>query len=279
MRDTINTGIHNQLRIEGNNNVIQQRIEKKDKTETPPEPEPSDGRVATQAPSDTATRVATIYEKPYQIPFSNLSPQMPERAIGTQLGQGTGVADIRPMKTAFYDRSAYDTLKSSLDRIDEPTTIQDFVKSFEKTPLPDTTIPTKPLPEPSGAFEPDPLYPAQTQQEYQKADMKDSRYIVENTRTKRQELYGENGFERNLNLRTRQDRDLYYRLTGVRWEERTPRQQQIARPIGEVIRERRQGRRPASTEDILMSPEQITELPMESREKLESAAKRLYFDT
>lgn len=172
MRDTINTGIHNQLRIEGNNNVIQQRIEKKDKTETPPEPEPSDGRVATQAPSDTATRVATIYEKPYQIPFSNLSPQMPERAIGTQLGQGTGVADIRPMKT---DVSALQNTPVKTDRIDEPTTIQDFVKSYEKTPLPDTTIPTKPIPEPSGAFvpqlEPDALYPAQTEKEYEESEI------------------------------------------------------------------------------------------------------------
>jgi hypothetical protein len=285
MRDNINTGIHNTLRIEGDNNVIQQRIEKKDKTEIPV---PSQGEVAPSRQPDLATKYSTIYEKPYQIPFSNFSPQMPERAIGVQMGQGTAVDDIRPLRTYVNplrnqpvgsDKTAYNDLKNLLDGIDVPTIAQDFTQSYEKTGEPDTVIPTKSIPEPTGTFETDPLYPAQTEEEYAKADMKDSRFIIENTRNKRQELYGDDGFIRNLNLRTRQDRELYYRLTGVRWEERTPVQRQRARPIGEVIRERRQGRRPASAEDILMSPEQISQLPMESRDKLESAAKRLYFDT
>jgi hypothetical protein len=230
MRDNINTGIHNTLRIEGDNNVIQQRIEKKDKTEIPV---PSQGEVAPSRQPDLATKYSTIYEKPYQIPFSNFSPQMPERAIGVQMGQGTAVEDIRPLRTYVNplrnqpvgsDKTAYNDLKNLLDGIDVPTIAQDFTQSYEKTGEPDTVIPTKPIPEPTGTFETDPLYPAQTQEEYAKADMKGD-YIVENPKTKRQELFASDGsYKKTLVMSKRQDIDIWEKIKGMKWSERNPEQ-------------------------------------------------------
>lgn len=230
MRDNINTGIHNTLRIEGDNNVIQQRIEKKDKTEIPV---PSQGQVAPSQP-DFATKYSTIYEKPYQIPFSNLSPQMPERAIGVQLGQGTAVEDIRPLRTYVNplrnepvgsDKTAYNDLKNLIDGIDVPTIAQDFTQSYEKTPgEPDTVIPTKSTPEPTGefAFDTDPLFQAQTPEEYQASEIPatpklkygEPRYKITQKGKKLELRDADGNFLRNMKMSRTGDKRIFEEVFG-----------------------------------------------------------------
>lgn len=236
MRDFENTGIHAPvgIKIDGHHNIVQMetRNEKKDRTEIIEPPMPSQGEVATGQAPDLATKYSTIYEKPYMIPFSNMSPQMPERAVGVKLGEGTAVQDIRPlkvdvstmtnepMKTDRYDRSAYDLLKTTIDRIDVPTGTQDLTKSYEKTPLPDTVTPTKPIPEPTfGSFETDPLFPAQTPVEYKASEIESKKPIsIEYNNKKRiYEVTYDDGSKKNLKMSRATDRKLYKQLTGMEY--------------------------------------------------------------
>lgn len=290
MRDYSNSGLvsPNGITIKGHHNIVQMetRNEKKDRFEIVEQPQASQGEVATGQAPDLATRYSTLYEKPYIVPFSNMSPQMPERSVGVRLGEGTGVSEnIRPLTTTIppprnepfqTNREAYNNLQQLIDNIDVPTAPQDFTRSYEKTPQPDTTIPTQPIPEPA-PFEPDTLYPAQTPEEYRKSNLKDDRYFKYNEKKKKWEIWNADGYSSTPDMRKRENLRLYETLEGRPFRGQQP-QPTRARPIGEVVRERRQGRRPASTEDILMSPEQITQLPMESEKVLQSEIKRLYFD-
>lgn len=217
MRDFENTGIHAPvgIKIDGHHNIVQMetRNEKKDRTEIIEPPIPSQGEVATGQASDLATRYSTIYEKPYQIPFSNISPQMPERSVGIKLGEGTGVQDIRPLKV---DVSKISTEPYKTDSIDVPSSVQDFTKSYEKTPLPDTVTPTKPIPEPTfGSFETD---QEPIQEEIRQEPIINERIgvsIVFNNKKRIYELYDKEGnFIRNLKMSKAKDRKVYQEITG-----------------------------------------------------------------
>lgn len=269
MRDFENTGIHSPtgIRIDGHHNIVQMEVrnEKKDKIFME-QPQASQGEVATGQAPDLATRYSTIYEKPYQIPFSNISPQMPERSVGVKLGEGTAVPDIRPLTTNVYVNPLRNE-PSKTDMIDVPTQTQDLTKSYGETPQPDIVTPTKPIPEATGAFETDPLYPAQTPEEYSASVVKQE--IVYNKTTKKNELY-EDGFKiRDLDMRTTRDKELYRQLKIV------PAVRQSKKSILKNIKERRAGvgARPPTSEQILMSPEQITE-DMPPLQDLETEAQK-----
>lgn len=214
MRDFENTGIHSPtgIRIDGHHNIVQMEVrnEKKDRIFMD-QPQASQGEVATGLSQDLATRFSTLYEKPYVVPFSNVSPQMPERAVGVKVGEGTAVQDIRPLKV---DVSKMTTEPYKIDRIDEATQPQDLTKSYEKTPLPDTVTPTKPFPEKSsGAFEPDPVFPAQTPAEY-KASEKIPISIEYNEKNKIYEVTYDDGSKKKLDMKRTDDKKLYKQLTG-----------------------------------------------------------------
>jgi hypothetical protein len=225
MRDNKNT-----IRVEGYNNIVNLMAhnEQKDKKTTMITPAiPSSGEVASSAPSDLATKYSTLYEKPYIIPFSNVGPQIPSREVG--MAVGTGVPDIRPLKTSppplrnepsQTERTAYNQLKSLLDDIDVPTGIQDFTKSYEKTPTPDTTTPMKGIPE-AEPFSPDPLYPAQTMEEYQQSLIKSSNTLVDNKKKNKVEVYDENNvFLGTLDMRRPENKKLFFGYFGYEWKPR-----------------------------------------------------------
>jgi hypothetical protein len=236
MRDYSNSGLisPNGVRIIGHHNIVQMetRNEKKDRFEIMEQPQVSQGEVATGQEQDLATKYSTIYEKPYMIPFSNVSPQIPERAVGIKLGEGTAVSEnIRPLTTTYVNPMRNEPSKT--DKIDVPTGVQDFTRSYEKTPIPDTVSPTTPYPTPfePPPFEADVLFPGQTAEEYQRSEInksaekkskKDDRLglsIRYNEKTKRQELRNRTGeFIRNLNMRTREDKDLYLEIMKVPYE-------------------------------------------------------------
>lgn len=146
MRDNINNGIDNRFRVSGDNNIIQIHNEKKDRFLQLP----SQGEAIPEQPeiSDIATKYSSLYPSPYIVPFSNVSPQI----SGSQ-----EQPDIRPLKTTFVQQSSAIPFRS--DRIDVPTSIQDFTQSYEKTPVPDTVIPTKPFPLPDPIPLPEPTQP------------------------------------------------------------------------------------------------------------------------
>ena len=221
MRDYSNSGLvaPSGVTIKGHHNIVQMetRNEKKDRFEIMEQPQASQGEVATGLSQDLATKYSTIYEKPYVVPFSNVSQQMPERAVGVKVGEGTAVSeDIRPLKVYV---NPLRNEPSKTDKIDEPTGIQEFTKSYEKTPLPDTLEPAKPLPEPTfGSFETDPLFPAQTPAEYQESEIAKSRTgmsLVYNNKKRVYELIDKDGnFVRNLKMSRAGDKKLYKEITG-----------------------------------------------------------------
>jgi hypothetical protein len=222
MRDYSNSGLHTPIgvTIKGHHNIVQMetRNEKKDRFEIMEHPQASQGEAATGQAPDLATRYSTLYEKPYVVPFSNISPQMPERAVGVKLGEGTAVTNIRPLTTEPVVSKSLEPSKT--DGIDVPTAPQDMTKSFEKTPLPDTTAPTQPIPEPTfGSFETDPLYPAQTPAEYQLSQIKykEPLSIVvkkKGKKTKWELIDADGAFIKNLNMTTKEDRAIYEKVFG-----------------------------------------------------------------
>ncbi len=215
MRDYSNSGLHTPVgvTITGHHNIVQMetRNEKKDRFEII-EPQVSQGEVATEQAPDLATKYSTIYEKPYMIPFSNMSPQVPERAVGVKLGEGTAVSEnIRPLTTTVppLKNEPFKT-----DGIDVPTSVQDFTKSYEKTPIPDVVTPSKPLPEPTfGAFETDPLYPAQTAEEYKQSE-RIPMSIEYNNKRRAYEVIYDDGSRKTLKMSRAGDRKLYKEITG-----------------------------------------------------------------
>lgn len=218
MRDYSNSGLvaPSGVTIKGHHNIVQMetRNEKKDRFEIMEQPQASQGEVATGLSQDLATKYSTIYEKPYVVPFSNVSPQMPERAVGIKLGEGSAVSeDIRPLKV---DVSKVSTEPYKTDRIDVPTSVQDFTKSYEKTPLPDTVTPTKPIPEPTfGSFETDPLFPAQTPVEYKASEIKYEepfRIVEERGAYILKDAKGTT--VKRMNMKTKEDRETYEKIIG-----------------------------------------------------------------
>jgi hypothetical protein len=216
MRDYSNSGLvaPSGVTIKGHHNIVQMetRNEKKDRFEIMEQPQASQGEVATGLSQDLATKYSTIYEKPYVVPFSNVSQQMPERAVGVKVGEGTAVSeDIRPLKVYV---NPLRNEPSKTDKIDEPTGIQEFTKSYEKTPLPDTVEPAKPLPEPTfGSFETDPLFPAQTPAEYKQSE-RIPMSIEYNNKKRAYEVTYDDGSRRTLKMSRAGDKKLYKELTG-----------------------------------------------------------------
>jgi hypothetical protein len=240
MRDYSNTGLISPtgLTIKGDNNIVQMhtRNEKKDRFEI--QKEESQGEIQMPQQMDIPTRFSTIYEKPYTVPFSNVSPQISERSVGVKMGVEE---NIRPLSW-YVNPLRNEPLK--VDRIDEPTTMQEFTRSYDKTPLPDTVIPITPYPEPSGAFpfQADPNFPAQTQEEYKESELitqpsvstistedgtkKEKDFskgvrISQNRNNKGQVIKGayilydkKNRPLGKLDMRKKSDREIYERITG-----------------------------------------------------------------
>jgi hypothetical protein len=118
------------LNVSGNNNVIQliNRNEKKDKIIIPSEDATNtEGKSASTNNSSSIPRppinFSTIYDKPYQVPFSQVSPQV-RPSLRNQ--------SIRPL-TLGQSHENY-----LHDNIDVAPVIQDFSRSYMHTPELDT---------------------------------------------------------------------------------------------------------------------------------------------
>lgn len=133
------------LKINGNNNIIQliNRNEKKDKLidqkDENEKEEPLQSRM--MLPQQAPINMSTIYEKPYQIPFSQVSPQVANRVMHNTIRPlniqypASNISDNRSEISSLTDDNSY-----MRDGIDLPSSHTEFRNSYGS--LKDSYYPT-----------------------------------------------------------------------------------------------------------------------------------------